>query len=84
MTKKAPAALEAAYHAAWGEPVNRCDSRNTNNSAWLRMAKLLSLTAQVRDWKARCVKEAGHAGSHLGPDESVWPNQAEAECTPKE
>jgi len=83
VTKKAPAALEAAYHAAWGEPVNRCDSRNPHDS--VRLQHLVQdLYFPVR-WMARCVKPKGHPGPHLGPDESVWHDaKAEAKCTPKE
>jgi hypothetical protein len=45
---------------------NRCESRNPHDSEWSRMVE-----SRIR-WKARCVKEAGHDGPHLGPDESTW------------
>jgi len=72
VTKKAPTALEAAYHEAWDEPVDRCDSRNPDESVVVRhLFSDLYFPERIR-WKARCVKSKGHPGPHLGPDESVW------------
>jgi len=63
---------------------DRCESRCYHETEWSLRSKRLSRAARLHDWKTRCVKQFGHTGPHLGPDESVWQDsEAEDRCIPK-
>ena len=56
--------------------MERCASHAEHDTPGSIAAKAASAILRLMDIKIRCTLPVGHAGYHLGSDDSTWPNTA--------